>query len=444
MINSFKILFEVSILHHYMLNLGNQDYEGMSTGDKQKQLSQYQLDDIFEISPTEETKLRANGARLLFKNTPTGFLIGSAVDPTNDDKPLIDFTSREKFSFNIYFKDASLFNYSALPIMDNQGAIYHFNNLDKDSFQFPNLVNYPPEFDSSLATAMSGDGDPDTFAYLPGDLLIDDQSDPAEVYEAIRSTNDNVTTVSDWRQDLPAAAYDGATNYLEGDTVLFTVAGKDALYRALADVSGVVPTNVASWAKIVDLPLLYVNREDRIPVQGPIYNYEFGGPGENLTFDILDPSDNVILTETVISSAEKVSHQLDLRGMQTGRFTMRITDNSGATILEEYSFYLQRTPEQKPLFGVIDIYSGDDLADYSLVNGSNEFQSPEYILRFKNRSTVWRYINSQNRDVVHESDFNPLTASGIIDVSFDGSNLPNPGIQIIRPEPTQYYSDIYL
>lgn len=440
---SYKILFEVGMLHHYLLNLGDQNYEGMSESEKAGRLANYRIDDLFEIVPTDYTRHRASGARLLFKNTSNGFIVGTVTDPADNNKPFMDFTGREKFSFNIFYKDPGFLNFSALPINDNQNKIYHFNNLNKSAFQFPNLAGLPTEFDAALASTLDGDGDPNTFAYLPGDLVIDDQSDPTTLFEAIRSTNELTTITTDWRADSPAAVYDGATNYSEGDTVLFTTAGKDALYKALEDVSGVDPTD-PRWEKISDLPLYYANRADRIPLYGPLLDYEFTAPDQNFTFDILDPFDNVVKSFTATSTVDNLDYQLDMRTMRTGKFSLRVTDNAGPSIVEEYSFYLLREPAGKSLFGVIDIYSGDDLGDYSLVDSNNEFQSPEFLLRFKNRSTVWRYIDSKNKTVVHESDFNPLTYSGIVSVPFDGNDLPNPGIQVIKPEATQYYSDIYL
>lgn len=444
MLSNYKILFEVKFLHHYLLNLGSQHYEGMSAAEKLMQLAQYNVEDIFEISPTETTRLRANGSRFLFKKTNTGFFIGTASDSADDSKAKFDFIEREKFSFNIYFKDSALLNFSALPIRNSQNKIYHFDNLNKSTFQFPNLTELPAEFDGTTASALDSDGDPTTFAYQPGDLIIDDQTDPAALYEAIQSTNQNTSIVSDWRQDQPGLLYDASASYSTGDTVRFESAGKEALYTALLDVSGVNPTNTGSWQKQTDLPLYYVNEQNKLPVLGPFYDYDFGGVGEDRTFDILDSFDNIIKTVSVVSTEDQLTYQLDLRSLKSGKFTMRITDNDGPTVLEEFDFYLQRKSVLKPLFGVIDIYSGDDLGEYSLVNSLNEFQSPEFLLRFKNRSTVWRYINSANKAIIHESTYNPLTRSGMINVPFSDRSLPNPDPQMIRPEAEQYYSDIYI
>lgn len=444
MAETFKILFEINILHHFFLNKGLRHFEGMKDDDKLRQLANYDVHNFLHIKPTLSCQSKLSGYKLLFKKTFTGFIIGTPTENGDDTKPFSDFVEKDQFSFEVRINDSYILNYSNLSLKESPGQIYYFNNRDKADFQFPNITSIAKEFDSSQASSMAGDGDPNTFAYYPGDLVIDDASDPAVVFIAIRSTNSNTSVTTDWREDVPASVYDGTTSYTEGDIIQFETGGKHAIYRAIIDSVGIDPTVSANWVKVMDLPLYYVNQADSIRTLGPLFTYDVGSPSMNVNFEIKDTYGHVVKSKNFLSTADNMSHVLDLRSYAQGQYHFKITNNADSSTIEEFDFYLLPERGSSGLLGVIEIFSGDDLGDFSLVQGDNTMNSPEYILRIMNRSTVWRYVGSKDRLVQHETDFNPLTSSGNIEVMVSGNTLPNPSVNIIKPEPQQYYSDIYL
>jgi len=440
---SFKKLFEVKILHHYFLNEGMIHFEAMASDDKLRQLSAYDIHDVFRIRPTTDCLPKLAGHKLIFKKTFTGFLVGTQTEIGDSAKAFADLVEKEQFSFELQIKDSQLFNYSALPIKELPNHIYYFSNRKPDS-QYPNLATMAHEFDNGAASAAAVDGDPDTFAYYPGDLLIDDASDFTTLVEAIKSTNNNITTVADWREDIVASVYDVSTQYNLGEVVRYEVAGKSALYQATANTIGNDPTDASSWEKLIDLPLYYVNKADTMRTMGALFTYEFTSTGLDVTFQVKDAYNNVVWSEVVTSSPDKLTHVLNMTGWLQGQYHISITDNAGPTLLEDFDFYLFPKYGHSGMFGVIDIFSGDDLGDFSLVQADNTINGVEYLLRIKNRSTVWRYLSGKDRAVQLETDFNPLTASGNVEVSLSGRELPNPSSHMIKPEAQQYYSEIYL
>ena len=119
--------------------------------------------------------------------------------------------------------------------------------------------------------------------------------------------------------------------------------------------------------------------------------------------------------------------------------------------------------------GVIEIVHkpDKDLGDYQLIDAVNqELLSPEFIIRFKNRSTFWRYIFNKEQlvsdaqlgeferdgDVNEKKNFKtqspkPLTQSLESVKKFNTEILlPNPQVNLVKPDTTdgQIYSEIHV
>ena len=79
----------------------------------------------------------------------------------------------------------------------------------------------------------------------------------------------------------------------------------------------------------------------------------------------------------------------------------------------------------------------------------------------KNRNTFWRYLYNSDRqvtaadDVKHENgnlkvlvtkNALPLTHTGFISVELNGTELPNPGVNLIKPDKAdnKIFSEIYM
>ncbi len=441
---SYKELFEVKILHHFFLDKGAIHYEGLSQQEKLQILSKYNIHRALTILPTNRTSGLLRGLQLIMKPTPSGFTILSRVSDGSDDQAFSDLQSPTKLTFCIQQKNPMLLNFSALPLTTGEASIYHFSNLDKAAYLHPSLSQRAPVFDSAAASAAASDGDPNTFAYYPGDLLTNNESAPTAIYEATRSTNNNITTAADWRIDSPTEPYDNATNYSEGDMVTFEAGGVEALYQSINDTTGNDPSDTSNWTKLRNLPLHYVTVADKLNVLPRMFNYTFSAAAITATFEIKAADNNTIVTEEFTSHAQQLTHQVDMRTLPEGKYSITITNNADASVLLEADFYLMDSlASLANAFGIIDIYLGSDKGDYSVVNASNLITRRSFELRIKSRSTIWRYFNKDN-EVVHESTFNPLTQHGFLNIPFNGNNLPNPDELVIKPEPTQYYSDIFL
>ena len=118
--------------------------------------------------------------------------------------------------------------------------------------------------------------------------------------------------------------------------------------------------------------------------------------------------------------------------------------------------------EQLNVFGLIRIFMRGE-SSLHLVGTTGKFLSnaPVFELKFKNQSTVWRYIFNSNQVVSGSDDVKqengnpkmlitakayPLTSSGFISLKFGDKELPNPGISLIKPAKTSnnIFSEIYM
>ena len=78
--------------------------------------------------------------------------------------------------------------------------------------------------------------------------------------------------------------------------------------------------------------------------------------------------------------------------------------------------------------------------------------APEFTLRFKNRKTFWRYINTSKNFMLTTKATKPLTKNGFVKIEasdFDPEptvplNYPNPRPDSIKKENNKYYSEIFI
>jgi hypothetical protein len=79
-----------------------------------------------------------------------------------------------------------------------------------------------------------------------------------------------------------------------------------------------------------------------------------------------------------------------------------------------------------------------------MLNGTDEFQQPEFQVFFKNRSTVWRYLDQNENEVLKTPEPRPLILRGYQKITHNGVDLPNPDTGMIRPTPQQDYSEVFI
>jgi hypothetical protein len=119
--------------------------------------------------------------------------------------------------------------------------------------------------------------------------------------------------------------------------------------------------------------------------------------------------------------------------------------------------------EKDGLFGIIRIFMRGDGSSHHVVDSINQIQSPQqnFKLQLNNRKSFWRYIFRQDQTVPGTDDVEiedadpkilitkteqPLTEKGFIAIDHNGSDLPNPNINNIKPDSTvtKFYSEIYM
>ncbi len=72
---TYGVLFEVTFLHNYFLNSGEDTYTGMSALDKKKIMQKLDINSFATVCPTLETNIRLKNFKMVFKPTTTGFRV---------------------------------------------------------------------------------------------------------------------------------------------------------------------------------------------------------------------------------------------------------------------------------------------------------------------------------------------------------------------------------
>lgn len=124
---SYGQLFEVTLLHNYFLNNGEETYETMSATDKKKMIQKYSIDSFLNVTPTAETATIIRNHKLLFKKTKTGFCVYVKVKETDETDPFISIPLTKKLDFLIRINDYQFENYTDLEFVPNQ--VFLFSNV---------------------------------------------------------------------------------------------------------------------------------------------------------------------------------------------------------------------------------------------------------------------------------------------------------------------------
>ncbi len=185
----YKSLFEVNILHHFFLNKGEQEWDKMNQEDKHRMESNYDIREIFDITPTQESTKVLSSHSCIFKRTSTGILVGikAKSDELNPGKfnSFVPLADNLTFRFLVKLKDMNFMNYTALPLQGNRGKIFVFSNsLNNTSNTFPALSAMPPVFNPGNI-------------YMPGDMLSDDANNQTKLFTALVKTGNNPIS-ADW------------------------------------------------------------------------------------------------------------------------------------------------------------------------------------------------------------------------------------------------------
>ncbi len=110
----FQVLFEVTIEHTY--------YEDDASTD-------------FQVIPTEGTRKQLRNHGLLFRNTPSGFVVLAEVDETSAGGYVVRRPPERptRYQFLLKQNTSDFLNYTDLPLNPSGRSIYYFHNLQSNA-----------------------------------------------------------------------------------------------------------------------------------------------------------------------------------------------------------------------------------------------------------------------------------------------------------------------
>jgi hypothetical protein len=143
---TYGLLFEVTFLHSYFLNRGEDTYVGMSIEDKKKMLQKFDSDSFVIITPTVETNTQLRNYKMVFKPTKTGFRVYIKVKEDDEIDPFISVPADLKLDFIISINDYQFENYTNLEFVLNQ--MFLFSNTKPETE--PVAFKYIPNFSDNI------------------------------------------------------------------------------------------------------------------------------------------------------------------------------------------------------------------------------------------------------------------------------------------------------
>jgi hypothetical protein len=121
------------------------------------------------------------------------------------------------------------------------------------------------------------------------------------------------------------------------------------------------------------------------------------------------------------------------------------------------------TAEKENLFALVQVSVKGQNGGLNLTNAQGKIVNPSKIFEIllDNRKTTWRYIFAEDQKVKNKDDVKkedgdsrklitkleqPLTQKGFVSIELGGVELPNPQINLVKPNDsnTKYYSEIYM
>jgi len=429
----YRSLFTVEILHDYYLSedleLFNNDV-ALRTQLIEAQNRDYHLSQNLAIAPTTDCGQIMRDYRLIFKPTNRGFFVGARVTQipgtpeTFTPHLSLDAPIRLRFVLNI--KNPYLFNMTNLRMERGterqENFLYYFSN------RAANLVNHPGE---------------------PNRLYL----------------------------SRPLRAFQTASNYKVGELIL---QGGD-LREAIMDIQAGGTYNNANWKQVYvgqNPHFQFVSTADRLPVRPSIFHHTVFNATENhqvLRILIYDRNDTLLQNLRFEAHDPSVPNPtlrectLNLRNYAPGIYRLEVQRIDGTAIPAfGMTLYLDDILFAEKPFALIECYheSGPALGEYRWLDetNNNRLRQPLYSLRFKNRSTYWRYyfreaigftavppgfLTAPQQQILQTSQ--PLGLSEVtrrVQITLDEGGetvlLPNPSIGSIFPENGRIFSEINM
>ncbi len=111
-VNGYKRLFEVRLLHHYWLDDGSSVFDSLPESRRTALLLTYDSRNFLDVAPTKSTENKLKAFGCVFKNTSLGFVVAVPKATIIPDD--------EVFSFVITITNAAFFNYTSLTFTDRK------------------------------------------------------------------------------------------------------------------------------------------------------------------------------------------------------------------------------------------------------------------------------------------------------------------------------------
>lgn len=294
----------------------------------------YYKDEIFrdlEIVPSVATGELMRGHKMVWKQLDNMLLIGIQTD-VNTHAPFIKLTENSCFTFYVYCSN---------PFFAN------FTNLD--------YTNKPGERNYNRI-----------------------------LYFTNRNNNHNGKKFL----SLPVKDYDNATVYKSGAIVL---SGGDVyLNIRKSGVTVQAPPAADNWMKISNSR--YATNDDLLRLRKKISVYDLTAASNkaDITVKGYDTAGKAytkdVFSDTVHFPGAVSSFNLDLGALPDGKYALKVN------IEDEQVIYLSDEPARNCI-AVIDVFHESALpSGYELTGVNDKVLSPEYVISFLNRATIWTYL----------------------------------------------------
>lgn len=421
----YKRLFEVRILHDYFLSKADlTSYYALNDNEKAEFLNlsigreEYDVRHYLEIIPSESTQTVFSNFNLRMARMPSGFIVGVKVKPQlnegNDEQYLpTSLTPADtlRLSFFLRIKDPEFNTFTNLKIQQSAPSSYFFTNTNTDS------VKVFPSLSIPVADFVAGK------SYETGEMAIVG----GILKEALEETTSNNPAV--WR------AVDGDVFASEQDRNLLP---KLFSYR-LSEASDTVEFTL--------------KRQDGTDVKK--VTFSTAGEIQPLYLDF---------RQTTLSTGDLPEDIND------GHYQLEISTDS-STIIE--SVYLSDELYRRTDAGALVVETDVTDPDFRVMNDDGTLITrknadgtivphPVFEIRFKRRSTYWRYrsdtgrnlkgttnsqpfLNEQGNDLITK-DLRPLTRypTFFANPPHPDIYLPNPKKISVKKGGKKYFSDTYV
>lgn len=364
------------------------------------------FDDLY-IVPDERTSILFSNYKIICRTNSNTI---TAMISTRENKPLVPLDSRTLFRFYVFINGGIFKNISSLQLINTKDRLYYFGNRQGSKSNSRLYLSAPvPAYKN-------------TETYEAGAIAKNGN----RVFECIKANSNadkhNTAQSAFWRDILIHQAkylpdYSNTKTYNPGDLV-----------RTGTKVFECIKTNSAAnmqdtsktgfWTELTEIA--YVTSADLV-------NAESIATAYIATYD----DNETFTTGSLVTANAKFFEALQSNGKDNKHApgdAVFWKEVDTAYIIEKLNFSLPNN-----LFAVIDICNDmGETAEFSLPLSIDDKKPCTFLIRFKNRSTLWKYISQQQSvktiaDTTKKPDNSP-------DPLYTFSNAGNPN-EFISNEP---------